>query len=222
MAATATASAPLSATLSQQVFRAALDALARPGTVHRLPVGHGDDHADRPPAALLPLLALADLTTPACVLADGTDGPEWADVVRAMTSAPASALAQASLVAALRPVTEGELASLLTGSAAAPEDGALACLSVAGIRPVPDHGNPAGGAPGEGAPGGADDRLLRLSGPGVPGARQLVVAGLPPGFAATRRDLIRDFPAGTDLLLITVSGDITGLPRTTLVDEEAS
>ena len=206
MAATVTVSAPLSATLSQQVFRAALDALARPGTVHRLPVGH-DDHADGPPAALLPLLALADLTTPACLLADGTDGLEWAGVVRAMTSAPASALAQASLVAALRPVTEGELASLRTGSAAAPEDGALACLSVTGLRPAAD---------------GADEHVLRLSGPGVPGTRRLVVTGLPPGFVAARRELTRDFPAGADLLLVTVSGDITGLPRTTVVDEEAS
>jgi alpha-D-ribose 1-methylphosphonate 5-triphosphate synthase subunit PhnH len=199
---TVTASAPLSFARSQQVFRAALDALARPGTVRRLPApGHGDDHADGPPAALLPLLALADLTTPACVLADGS---EWAGVVRAMTSAPAAALARASLVAALRPVTEGELASLRTGSAAAPEDGVLACLSVAGIRPEPDSA----------------DRLLRLSGPGIPGRRRLAVTGLPSGFVAARRELTRDFPAGADLLLITVGGDITGLPRTTLIDEE--
>jgi alpha-D-ribose 1-methylphosphonate 5-triphosphate synthase subunit PhnH len=215
--ATASASVPISAALSQQVFRAVLDALARPGTVQRLPAaGHGDDHADESPAALLPLLTLAELTTPVCVLADGADGPEWGGVVRAMTSAPAVALAQARLVAALRPVTEGELASLNTGSAAAPEDGALACLSVAGIRPVPDSGNPDGRALG-----GVDDRLLRLSGPGIPGTRRLVITGLPPGFVAARRELTRDFPAGADLLLITVGGDITGLPRTTLIDEEA-
>lgn len=200
---TATASAPLSAARSQQVFRAVLDAMARPGTVRRLPVaGHGDDHADALPAALLPLLALADLATPACVLADAADGTEWAGVVRAMTSAPAAALARASLVAALRPVTEGELASLRTGSAAAPEDGALACLSVAALG------------------GGGDGRLLRLSGPGIPGTRRLVVTGLPSGFVAARRELTRDFPAGADLLLVTVAGDITGLPRTTLIDEE--
>jgi alpha-D-ribose 1-methylphosphonate 5-triphosphate synthase subunit PhnH len=216
MTTTTTTSVPLSAARSQQVFRAALDTLARPGTVRRLPLaGHGDDHADGLPAALLPLLALAELTTPACVLADA-DGPEWADVVRAMTSAPAAALPRARLVAALRPVTEDELVSLRTGSAAAPEDGALACLSVAGVRPVPDSGNPDGKAPG----GGADDRLLRLSGPGIPGTRRLVITGLPSGFAAARRELTRDFPAGTDLLLITADGDITGLPRTTLIDEE--
>jgi alpha-D-ribose 1-methylphosphonate 5-triphosphate synthase subunit PhnH len=209
---TATASVPLSAARSQQVFRAALDALASPGTVRRLPVAGA---AGGPPAALLPVLALAELTTPVCVLADA-EGPEWADVVRAMTSAPAAALPQARLVAALRPVTEDELASLRTGSAAAPEDGALVCLSVAGIRPVPDSENPDKKALG----GGTDDHLLRLSGPGIPGTRRLAVTGLPSGFAAARRELTRDFPAGTDLLLITADGDITGLPRTTLIDEE--
>jgi alpha-D-ribose 1-methylphosphonate 5-triphosphate synthase subunit PhnH len=56
----------------------------------------------------------------------------------------------------------------------------------------------------------------------VSGTRRLVVTGLPPGFVAARRELTRDFPAGADLLLVTVSGDITGLPRTTVVDEEAS
>jgi alpha-D-ribose 1-methylphosphonate 5-triphosphate synthase subunit PhnH len=202
--------APLSAARSQQIFRAALDALARPGMVRRLPA-EPNGHADELPAALLPLLALADLETPTCVLADGTegnrdaDGAGWAGLVRTMTSAPAAPLAQARLVAAMRPVTEAELASLRTGSAAAPEDGALACLSVTSIQ---DPG------------GGPADQVLRLSGPGIPGTRRLAVTGLPPGFAAARRALTRDFPAGADLLLITPDGDITGLPRTTLTEEE--
>jgi alpha-D-ribose 1-methylphosphonate 5-triphosphate synthase subunit PhnH len=204
---TATASMPLSAAQSQLIFRAVLDALARPGTIHRLPAaGHGAA-GEGTPAALLPLLALADLTTPACVLADVGD---WPEVVRAMTSAPAAELAQARLVAALRPVSGSELAALRTGTPAAPEDGALACLSVTGIRPVPVSGAP---------DGGADGRLLRLTGPGIAGTRQLLVTGLPPGFAVVRRTLTGEFPAGVDLLLITADGDLAGLPRTTQIDE---
>ncbi len=206
---TATTIAPLSAAQSQLVFRAAMDALARPGTVHRLPVSGGA--AELPPA-LLPLLALADLGTPACVLADAG---EWADVAGAMTSAPAARLAQAQLVAALRPVTSDELASLRTGTSAAPEDGALACLAVAGIRPLPDDRSPDAISSGHCRP-------LRLSGPGIPGTRDLLVTGLPPGFVAARRELTRSFPAGADLLLVTPDGDIAGLPRTTLIDEETS
>jgi alpha-D-ribose 1-methylphosphonate 5-triphosphate synthase subunit PhnH len=221
---TATTIAPLSVAHSQQVFRAVMDALARPGTVHRLPDGVAA------PSALLPVLALADLGTPACVLADAG---EWADVVRAMTSAPAAALAQAQLVAALRPVTGDELASLRTGTAEAPENGALACLSVAGLRPLPD-GDGADGigtraASGDGVGDGAGDgagatggRRLRLSGPGIPGTRDLLVTGLPPGFVAVRRELTGGFPAGADLLLVSPDGDLAGLPRTTLIDEETS
>jgi alpha-D-ribose 1-methylphosphonate 5-triphosphate synthase subunit PhnH len=204
---TATTIAPLSVGQSQLVFRAVMDALARPGTVHRMPASAD---AGGPPPALLPLLALADLGTPACVLAD--EG-EWADVVRALTSAPAAGLAQARLVAALRPVTDDELASLRTGTVRAPEEGALAFLSVAGIRPLPDGWSPDRNSSGDGRP-------LRLSGPGIPGTRDLLVAGLPAGFAAVRRELTRGFPAGADLVLVTPDGDVAGLPRTTLIDEE--
>jgi alpha-D-ribose 1-methylphosphonate 5-triphosphate synthase subunit PhnH len=206
---TATTIAPLPVAQSQLVFRAVMEALARPGTVHRLPASAA---AGGPPQALLPLLALADLGTPACVLAD--DG-EWADVVRAMTSAPAAGLAQARLVAALRPVTADELASLRTGTAAAPEDGALACLSVASIRPLPDGGTP----DGEGA---SDGCRLRLSGPGIAGTAGLLVTGLPSGFVAVRRELTSGFPAGADVLLVSPDGDLAGLPRTTLIDSEGT
>jgi alpha-D-ribose 1-methylphosphonate 5-triphosphate synthase subunit PhnH len=202
---TTTTIAPLSPAHSQQVFRAVMDALARPGTVHRLP---GD--LDAPPA-LLPVLALADLGTPACVLAEPG---QWAGVVRAMTSAPAAALAQARLVAALRPVTGAELASLRTGTAGAPEDGALASLSVTDLRSLPDGGTPAEAA--------GDSRRLRLSGPGIPGTRDLLVTGLPPDFVAVRRELASAFPAGCDLLLVSPDGNLTGLPRTTVIDEETS
>ena len=53
----------LSPTGAQLVFRAVLDALARPGTIHRLPSASAEPLAARVPAALLPVLALADLTT---------------------------------------------------------------------------------------------------------------------------------------------------------------
>lgn len=203
----ATMIVPLSAAQSQLVFRAVMEALARPGAVGRLPVAD----AGGPPSALLPLLALADLGTPACVLADTG---EWADVVRAMTLAPAAGLAEARLVAALRPVTEDELSSLRTGTPAAPEDGALACLSVTSIRPWPDGQS----ADGENA---SEGHVLRLSGPGIPGTTDLLVTGLPPGFTAVRRELAGGFPAGADLLLVTPDGDLAGLPRTTAIDEEA-
>lgn len=178
--------ASLPAAQSQQVFRAVLDVLARPGTVAALPAGTGY------PAALLPLLALADLSTPVCVL---EDGGSWAGVVRAETSAPLAALSHARLVAALRPAAAAELALVRTGTAAAPEDGALVTLVVDGLS--------AGGG------------TLALDGPGTGGPRELGVTGLPDGFAAARRELTSQFPAGADFLLVAPDGSIAGLPRTT-------
>jgi alpha-D-ribose 1-methylphosphonate 5-triphosphate synthase subunit PhnH len=207
---------------AQAVFRATLDALARPGTVRRLPTAEDEPLAGHVPAALLPLLALADLSTRACVLgeeagedSDADERTAWDEVVRVATNAPRAALADARLVAVLRPLGEDELACLRTGTPAAPEDGALACLAVAGIEAADGAseitGSSAGGEPGP---------RLRLSGPGVPGTRAIIVTGLPAGFAAARQGLVAGFPAGTDLLLITPDGAMTGLPRTTTVNEE--
>ncbi|GAA2777819.1 phosphonate C-P lyase system protein PhnH [Saccharopolyspora taberi] len=175
--------APLTAQQSQRVFRAVLDVLSRPGTVSRLPESTA-------PSALLPVLALADLETPVCV-----EGGEWADVVRTVTSAPSAGRGQARLAVVLEPLDE--LSGFRTGSSAAPEDGALVCLSVSEL--------------GEGAE-------YRLSGPGVPGERTLRITGLPPDFAAQRERLAGEFPAGIDLVLATKDGRITGLPRSTRVE----
>ncbi|OLT14355.1 phosphonate C-P lyase system protein PhnH [Pseudonocardia sp. CNS-139] len=153
---TAAGLAPLDPDTAQRTFRAVLDALARPGTVHRLPAGPGV------PAALLPTLALADLDTPVAVL---TENPDPADAVATATTAPVTDLPAARLVAALRPLAAGELGTARTGSAAAPEDAALVTLAVPALD---------GGAP------------LRISGPGIAGTRTLAPVGVPADLAAAR------------------------------------
>jgi alpha-D-ribose 1-methylphosphonate 5-triphosphate synthase subunit PhnH len=192
---------------SQRIFRAVLDALARPGTLGRLPSVPGY------PAALLPLLALADLSTPACVLHDD-DGGGWPGAVRALTSAPVTALSEARLVAALRPVTPVELAEVRTGTVAAPEEGALVTLAVG-----PFPGGSGGSSPRASTAPNGSPRLLR--GPGISGSRELRAAGLPAGFATARRRLTEAFPAGADFLLVAPDGTVAGLPRTTIMAEAA-
>lgn len=189
---------PLSPEESQRVFRAVLDALARPGTLGRLPSIPGF------PAPLLPPLALADLTTPVCVLADDDD---WTGTVRALTSAPVTVLPEARLVAALRPVTARELGEIRVGTATAPEDGALVTLAV-------------GGFPGSFRAGASEGSPFRLIGPGVRGSVGLRVAGLPDDFIQARRRLVETFPAGADFLLVAPDGTLAGLPRTTLLESD--
>ena len=185
---------------AQRAFRAVLDALARPGHTYRLP--------ERPlrtvPAALLPVLALANLDTPACVLGDDPDGG-WQQVLATVTSAPAAVLPQARLVAALRPLSGGELLALRRGSAAAPEDGALLSAAVSD------------GDPGE--------SRWQLSGPGVAGPDVSTPVGWDGQLAAAREQAVAGFPAGIDLLLVSPDGRVLGIPRSTaitVIGEEAS
>lgn len=178
------AAATLRPAESQRVFRAVLAALSRPGRIVPLPT-------DSPvPAALLPLLALADLGTGIAVLDEGED---WADVVGVVTSAPVVPLQDARFVAATRPLTADELRAVRRGSPLAPEDGALVCVPVSELD-------------------GAD---WVLSGPGVDGTARL--AGVP-GLRAARADAVAGYPAGIDLLLITPDGRLAGIPRSTRIE----
>ncbi|WP_262698444.1 MULTISPECIES: phosphonate C-P lyase system protein PhnH [Streptomyces] len=177
---------------AQGVFRAVLDALARPGTVTRFP----SDVPGVVPSALLPVLALADLGTGVHILEE--DGSRrWSDVVSVATDAPAVPLEKARLAAAVRPVAAEEIPRLARGTADAPEDGAVLCLPVTALE------------------GGAS--AWRLSGPGVPGERDIAPRSVPEGFVAARAEAVGGFPAGVDLLLAAPDGRVMGLPRSTTV-----
>jgi alpha-D-ribose 1-methylphosphonate 5-triphosphate synthase subunit PhnH len=179
---------------SQQVFRAVLEALARPGMPMALPHGPLEVLA----AAVVPVFALADLTTGVCVLEN--PGDPWADAVTTATSAPTWPAEMARLVASVRPVSEDEVRGFSRGCAAAPEDAALVAL---GVRDV--HGGP---------------RRWTLSGPGVRGTATVAPQGLPAGFVAARAEAVDAYPAGIDILLVTDDGRVVGLPRTTAIIEE--
>lgn len=197
-----TSTAPLRADLdpadAQRVFRAVLAALSRPGTVHAMP--------QRPlrtlPAAMLPILALADLETGVCVL--GPQGnslnntADWPTLVCTATSAPAVPLAQARLVAALDGLGAEQLLSVQRGSAEAPEAGALISVAVPDMRP-----------PGP---------TVRLSGPGVDGCLEVALV-LAPDLVGARAEAVADFPSGVDLLLVAPDGRLTAVPRSARIEQ---
>ena len=178
---------------SQQVFRAVLEALARPGTSMALPAGPLRTLAP----AVVPVFALADLGTGVCVLEHA--GDRWADIVTTATSAPLWPAELARLVAAVRPVTEAEIRDFARGTAVAPGTAALVSLTVPDI-----HGGPRG---------------WRMSGPGIRGETTLSPLGLAPGFVAARADAVAGYPAGIDVLLVTRDGRVVGVPRTTTITE---
>lgn len=179
---------------SQQIFRAVLEALARPGIPMALP----SQPLDVLVPVITPVFALADLSTGVCVLENA--GDRWADALATATSAPTWPAEMAKLVAAIRPVSEDEIRGFARGSAHAPEEAALVALSVRDV----------GGGP----------RRWTLSGPGVRGTATIAPRGLPAGFVAARAHAVAAYPAGIDILLVTDDGRVVGLPRTTTITEE--
>lgn len=182
----------LSPEVSQRVFRACLDALARPGSGQRLPNAELPDGV--PPVALVPL-ALTDLMAPLAGLGLA------AGLARRIATATGSRFVdpeQSRFALALD--DSGELERLPIGSNWSPELGAMLCQRVAGI---------------------SHDDLglsLTLTGPGIKDLTKITVAGLSTDFFAVRAELTADFPTGIDLLLITDEGTMIGLPRTTRIE----
>lgn len=179
---------------AQAVFRAALDALARPGQLtavsgrHELPAGLG--HAM---AALL--LTLADADTPVWIPA--AMDPAVAAYLRFHCGCPLVAEAsQATFVAVPAGHAMPALSSLAQGDPAYPDRSATLLLEVSAL---------------DGRQG------VQLSGPGIRGTRRLDVAGLPDDFWTHWKRNHQRFPLGVDVLF-TQGEQICGLPRTTFVE----
>lgn len=179
---------------SQAVFRAVLNALARPGVPIALPT------AIEPPAPLTPELAALALT-----LAD-SDAPIWLDerlaadgaiarFLRFHTGAP---IAEAPDDAAFALITAIEklppLDTFATGTDEYPDRSTTLVIAVDDLH---------AGVP------------LRLSGPGIPDSVTLHAA-LPADFPDRLRANHRAFPRGVDCLLVS-RGEVVGLPRSASV-----
>ncbi|GJD49782.1 Alpha-D-ribose 1-methylphosphonate 5-triphosphate synthase subunit PhnH [Methylobacterium crusticola] len=185
---------------AQGIFRAVMEALARPGTVQPLPV------ALAPPAPLTPALAGIALA-----LAD-PDAPLWLDAALAGDPAVAAFLrfhtgaavvddpAAAAFALVADPAACPDLAAFAQGTPAYPDRSTTLVLAVERVS--------AAGAPG---PGGC---ALRLDGPGIRGTARLAAAPLPRDFAARLAHNRARFPQGVDLLLAG-PGSVAGLPRST-------
>jgi alpha-D-ribose 1-methylphosphonate 5-triphosphate synthase subunit PhnH len=190
---------PFNHTDSQATFRVLLDALSRPGTVHRLPEGIVD--VDVPAAVLVPL-ALADLEVDLAVLEPA--GADWAAALAEATGARPAAPERADLVLALRPPRPDEIRGLRRGTPDRPD---LACRLVLACDRIDT----------ESADGTGSAAHLVLSGPGVDGHAALAVSGVPLETLEALVAVNRRFPLGVDTYVVETEGRIAGLPRSTAV-----
>jgi alpha-D-ribose 1-methylphosphonate 5-triphosphate synthase subunit PhnH len=177
---------------SQRVFRAVLDAMARPGRLARI------DLALTPPVPLDPAtaavaLALADYDAPVWLdAAAGTDAV--ADYLRFHCGCPLVAEpARAAFALCVEPPS---LARFDPGTDEFPEASTTVIVQVADL---------------------ATNGPLVLTGPGVERAHRLAVAGLPDDFWTERKAVNETFPRGIDVILA-CGRHVCGLPRTTRVE----
>lgn len=181
---------------AQQVFRAALDAFAHPGTVQPLPVASTGLPDGLSPAMTALLLTLADSDTPVWLPADiGTAARAF---LRFHCGCPlAETLAQATFVCVPAGYAMPPLAQCAQGDPAYPDRSATLLIEVAALHNANAH----------------DDRYI-LRGPGIETTQTLHTVGLPNDFSAQWRANNAGFPLGVDLLL-TAGDRFCALPRTT-------
>ncbi len=182
---------------AQRIFRTAMQALARPGSIHPL-AGLASAPAPLMPAANALILALADHETPLWLDAPLVHSQGVIDHLRFQTGARiVSSARDATFALASDPRTCPRLDELSLGSPAYPDRSTTLILQVEHLE--------AG-------------RGWRLSGPGIRGETRLLAGPVPRHLNAMLAESRALFPRGLDVLLATPDA-IAALPRSTRVAE---
>lgn len=187
---------------AQQVFHDMMEAMSQPGTFRDL----GEHAPPSPvPAAVTPILTLADLMTPLAVLESPTVSELEAGAIAAtlsgLTGAPIDGPGKARFVLALEEPKDWD--ELNTGSHWSPELGALLVQRVEAVSPDT-----------------SGDLAVRLTGPGIhPGRPTTIsVSGLSVDWFVQRAALTSSYPAGIDCILVSDKGSFVCIPRTTRIE----
>jgi alpha-D-ribose 1-methylphosphonate 5-triphosphate synthase subunit PhnH len=183
---------------TQRTFRVLLDAMARPGTIHQLPVA--SDGAPVNPWLATTLLTLLDHEVGLAVEAfPGSDALEL--YVRQRTAARPVTVDQADFVVSSWDMLDASLpVRLRQGTLEYPNDSATVLILVPPL---------AASQEGTGL-------RLDLDGPGVPAGHQVWIGGLSPALFVAR-DEIAEYPCGIDLMLIDPAGQMLALPRSAAI-----
>ena len=178
---------------AQAVFRALMDAMARPGTVHHLSVSIS------PPAPLgqgsgAVALAMCDPDTPVW-LGEGADSESVRAWLSFQCGAPVVREAEGSAIAFARSSNMPAMDAFAVGTQEYPDRSTTLVVEVEALE------------------GGA--RLI-LEGPGIDGQRIVEPVGLPEDFVAQRAANRALFPRGVDVVLV-AGLRMMALPRSTVV-----
>lgn len=182
---------------AQQVFRAILDATARPGRIVELPV-RAEPPSPLQPASGAVTLTLLDFETPLWLDPLDQTTKDVADYIRFHCGCPL-----------VRQPADARFALIVDGAGMPP----LSAFN-AGTPECPDQSTTVIVQVDEIAATGG----VRLTGPGIASETRLGVQGLPQDFWAWSRQMQAEFPCGVDVLFV-AGTRIAALPRSTRVGE---
>lgn len=199
---TAVAIVPPTATLdAQRTFRVLLNAMARPGTVHSLPLRDGVT-----PARAV-CFTLMDFEVSYTVASPGNaDTEALAQWIALHTGCRRTEIADAAFVLADGPLPHAAWAAVRRGTLAFPDTGATV------IYALPAVGHPCPGS---------DGVRLTLRGPGIETERELILAGLVPAEFAALAHANREYPLGVDAIFLDGAGRVACVPRASRVQAAA-
>ena len=181
---------------AQDVFRAVMNALARPGRIQRLGTGFTPPAPLGPTAAAI-LLALADYETPLWLDTPLAGASGVAEFLRFHTGAKLIATPEDAAFAVIAaPLGASPLSAFAQGTPDYPDRSTTVIFQV-------EHLSPEG---------------WRLAGPGIDRETGFGAEPLPEGFAHQLHDNRSRFPLGVDIILA-APGAIAGLPRSTRILE---
>ena len=176
---------------AQSCFRAVLDGMSRPGSLHEAGAGLTPP-SPLDPATAAVLLTLVDADTPIWLAPFFCGARDWISFHCGATVVPEIGQAAFAVTNEMP-----DLAMLNAGSDEGPEEAAALILQVRGL--------------GQG-------KLLLLAGPGLAAPAPLLVEGLPDGFAAAWAANHALFPRGVDVILC-AGNTLTALPRSVRIAE---
>jgi alpha-D-ribose 1-methylphosphonate 5-triphosphate synthase subunit PhnH len=180
---------------AQSVFRAVMDAVARPGTIVALKAGVLPPEP-LPSAAGAIALALCDHETPVWLGSKLAGAEAVADWIRFHTGAPiAGSPDEAAFALICDPALMPALSAFRQGTAEYPDRSATLIICVETLR---------------------GSEALKLSGPGINGTASLAPHKLPVGFRDQLRANHAQFPRGVDLLFV-CGEKLAALPRSTRI-----
>lgn len=185
----------------QQAFRQVLDAFARPGTLHTLPLPVGEDPIPgltRSFDTAVRLLVDQGVTfsCPGC--------PELEQAIVFATRSRAVPVSQAAFVLVPAIARVGALQAAFSqasgGQLISPEKGATLIVACGDLSTAPSPGL----------------RQLDISGPGVQGVRSVFMSDV--SWAQARNARAFEYPCGVDVLLVQEGGTVLAVPRTSRVE----